>query len=154
VSTGDEQSVYPRFFYDDCACTFSVDPTTATVDWPNTGTVNFSLVSSQDPDLYGATGSCAVATITQDTSSDVFTLSGRTGTIEAPSASDVGSTGSLTFSWAAPTEGSSFSTTVGPMEVRPACAGSNISFTTSFEDQSVPSAFETTITIPSADYYH
>ena len=125
-------SVKVRFYYNDCACDFSASPASATLLLGASESVAFSLVSVQGAGLYpAAADSCALATITQDTASNLFSLSGSTGTIEtldtgSPKTGAVGSS-SLTFSWAAPNTGDSFNL-VFPLEVQPACSYSAISW--------------------------
>ena len=125
-------SVRVRFYYNDCGCTFSASPASATLLLGESETVAFTLESVQGSGVYpAAADSCLLATITQDTASSAFSLSGTTGTIATvnsgtPIDGAVGSA-SLTFSWAAPNTGDSFSLAF-PLEVQPACAYSAISW--------------------------
>ena len=128
-------SVHPLFYYNACACDFSLSATSATLLLGESASVTVTVESS-DPDgrFGGANDYCATDSVTvSPSSSDLLTLSGRTASIAtlsagSPIAGAVSDTSrTFTFTWTTST-GVTHDLTYDLVAVRPACTYSAISW--------------------------
>ena len=127
-------SVHPLFYYNACACDFSLSATSATLLLGESASVS-AVVESSDPDgrYGGANDYCATDSVTVSPTSDLLTVSGRTASIATltggnPIAGAVSdTTRTFTFTWTTST-GETHDLTYDLVAVRPACSFSAISW--------------------------
>lgn len=132
-----DYSVHPLFYYNACACDFSLSASSATLLLGESASVT-ATVASADPDgrYAGANDYCASDSVTVSPSSDLLTVSGRSASIATlsggnPIAGAVSDTvRTFTFTWTTST-GVNEELTYDLVAVRPACAFSAISWSPS-----------------------